>query len=232
MQAVVSEVLFQHALVVDQGREIIQIHDVVLCTVILEPAVEGKNSGLRTLRKEVFGSLGVVVHGQDGRVDDLDIVPFRQFGERSEVRLDVLVSHGAGVAGNVVCASENDDDFGLEIDHILTVANQHLGSRLSANAAINVRLRRKEILQLPVVGNGIAEEYDTILSRFGCAQRPIGILIASELSEVVGEHGYARGAVLIESGESGGGNGGRSLRRLLRKGADRKNQKRDGKQGK
>jgi len=62
MEAVLSEILLQHALFIDQGREVIQIDDLVLGAVVLEPVIEFQNPLLRALGKEIFRAVGVVVH--------------------------------------------------------------------------------------------------------------------------------------------------------------------------
>ena len=51
----------------------------------------------------------------------------------------------AAVAGNVIGAGKNDNHFRLQIDHILTEADQHLRSGLPADPAIDVRLTGKMI---------------------------------------------------------------------------------------
>jgi hypothetical protein len=66
----------------------------------------------------------------------------------------------------------------VQLDHILTKAHQHLRSGLPVDAAVDVRLAGKIIRELPIVGDGVAEEDDAILSRLRESQRRIGVAIA------------------------------------------------------
>ena len=112
--------------------------------------------------------------------------------------------HGTGVAGNVVGAGKNDDDLGMKIDHILAKANQHLRRGLPANAAIDVRLAGKIFVEMPDVGDRVAEKDDAILSGRGRLECGIGLAVAGQLAEVIGEDGDARSAVLIETSKTSG----------------------------
>src|ERR1700691_1906012 len=101
----------------------------------------------------------------------------------------------------------------MKINHILAKPDQHLRRRLPSDAAIDVRLAGKIICQLPEVGDGIPEEYDSILSPRRSFECGISRPITCQLPEIVREDGYARGTVLIWSSESAGRN-----RRLRRRG--------------
>ena len=96
----------------------------------------------------------------------------------------------------------------MQIDHILAKADQHLGRGLPVDAAVDVRLAGKIVFQLPVVGDGVAEEHDSILAGRGRLEGGVGLAIAFEFSEIVGVDGDARGAVLIEIGGAGGRDAG------------------------
>ena len=98
--------------------------------------------------------------------------------------------------------------LGMQVDYILAKAHQHLRRGLPADAAVEVRLAGKIFFELPDVGDGVAEKDDAVLSGRGRLERGVGIAVAGELAVVVGEDRNARGAVLIEAGETGGGNGG------------------------
>src|SRR5579863_1986574 len=144
------------------------------------------------------------------------MVALGQFGERGVVSFDIFEAHGAGVAGDVVGAGEDDDDFGLQGDYVLAEADQHLRGGLASDAAVEVGLAGEIFVEVPDVGDGIAEEYDAVLAGRGRLEGSVGVAVAGELSEIVGENGDARGPVLVEAGESGGRDGGRcGLRRGL-----------------
>ncbi len=123
--------------------------------------------------------------------------------------------HGPGIAGDIVGPREDDDDLGLQIDHILAEAHQHLRRGLPSNAAVHVRLARKIFVEVPDVGDRVAEKHNAVLPGRRRLQRGIGVAVALQLAIVIGEDGDARGAVLIEPGKAGGGNAGRRLWCLL-----------------
>jgi len=72
-----------------------------------------------------------------------------------------------------------------QLDRVLAEAHQHLRRGLSADAAINVSLAGKIFIQLPKVGDGIAEEDHTIFP--GCRRLQIHICpaITSQFSKVI-----------------------------------------------
>src|SRR5450631_805466 len=96
----------------------------------------------------------------------------------------------------------------MKLDHILAEAHQHLGSALPVDATVDIRLAGKIVCQLPVVGDGVANKHDSILARRRRSQRRIGLAIAFQLPEVIGVDGNPRRTVLIEAGETGGGDRG------------------------
>jgi hypothetical protein len=117
-----------------------------------------------------------------------------QFGHGGVVRLNIFEPHGPGIARNVVGARENDDDFGMKIDHILAEAHQHLRRGLAADAAVDVGLAGKIFVEMPDVGDGVAEEDDAILAGGGRFERGVGVAVARQLAEIIGEDGDAREA--------------------------------------
>ena len=120
-------------------------------------------------------------------------------GHGSVVGFDVFDALGPGVAGDVVGASENDDDFGLEVDDVLAEADEHLRSSLSTDAAVDISLAGEIFVELPDVGDGISEEDDAVLIRGGRLEGSIGRAVAAEFSEVIAKDGSFVSAVLFES---------------------------------
>src|SRR5580700_2085093 len=106
-------------------------------------------------------------------------------------------------------ASEDHDDFGLQRDYVLAKAAQHLRCGLASDPAVEVGLAGEIFVEVPDVGDGVSEENDAVLAGCGRLEGGVGVTVAGELSEIVGEDGDAPGAVLVEAGESGGGDGGR-----------------------
>ena len=169
------------------------------------------------MRKKVLRFGRVVVHRQDGGKYHRNMIGPRQFRQGSIVGLDVFQAHGAGVAGNVIGAGQNDHHLGMQVNYILAEAHQHLRRGLPADAAVEVRLAGERVFELPDIGDGISEEDDAVLSGRGRLEGGVGVAVAGQLAVVVGEDRNARGPVLVEAGEAGGGNGG-----LLGRGAERK----------
>ncbi len=92
----------------------------------------------------------------------------------------------------------------MKIDHVLAKADQHLRSSLSSDAAVDVRLAGKVLVNAPQIGDGVAEEDNAILSGCRRLEGGVGFAIACELAKIVGENGDAGGAVLVETREAGG----------------------------
>ena len=90
-----------------------------------------------------------------------------EVGERRVVRFDIFKAHGAGVAGNVVGSGENDNHLGMKINHVLAEADEHLRRGLASDAAVEVGLAGKILVEMPDVGDGVAEEDDAVLARRG-----------------------------------------------------------------
>src|SRR6185312_3699364 len=84
------------------------------------------------------------------------------------------------------------------------------------DAAVEVGLAGERVFELPDIGDGISEEDYAVLLGRGRLEGGVGVAVAGQLAVVVGEDRNARGAVLIETGEARGGNGG-----LLGRGAER-----------
>ena len=70
---------------------------------------------------------------------------------------------------------------------------------------------------MPQVGDGVTEKDDEALAGRGRLEHGVGLAIADQLAEVVGEDRDARGAVLIKAGVTGGRDAG-----LLRQGGKSK----------
>src|SRR5208283_5363713 len=126
----------------------------------------------------------------------------RQLGHGRVVRLDLFIAHAPCDSGNIVGSRQHDEHLGMQIDYVLAKAHQHLWRGLPIDAAIDVRFARKIVRQLPVVGDGIADEDDAILSGRWLSKRSVGFAIAFQFAEIVGVYGDARGAVLIETGKT------------------------------
>ena len=107
----------------------------------------------------------------------------------------------------------------MQVNHILAEAHQHLRRGLPADAAVEVGLAGKVVLELPNVGDGIAEEDNAVFAGRGRLEGGVGVAVAGELAVVVSEDGNPPGPVLVEAGEAGGGNCGRGfLGRVLGRG--------------
>src|SRR5205807_9160729 len=82
----------------------------------------------------------------------------REFGEGGVVGFDFVECHGASVAGDVIGAGEDHDDFWLQVDDVLAKTHEHLWSRLATDAAIDVGLAGKGFVEVRHVGDGVSEE--------------------------------------------------------------------------
>ena len=125
-----------------------------------------------------------------------------EFGQRCEVCFDVLVRSRSRVPGNVVRAGENHYNLRLKTDDVLPEANEHLRGRLSSDAAVDVRLPGKELVEAPQIGDRIAEEHDTLLVCRRHLQCGVGGTISRAFSIVVRVHGDARCPVSIQARKS------------------------------
>ena len=88
--------------------------------------------------------MAVVADRKHGCQDDADFVGVGEFVHRIEIVFDLVERHRAGVAGEVVGARENHDDFGLQRDDVGAKADEHLRRGLSADAAVDVGLAGKK----------------------------------------------------------------------------------------
>src|SRR5690348_2521468 len=98
------------------------------------------------------------MHGQHRSIDHLNVVRTGEFGNGSIIAFDVFKPHGAGVTGDVVGAGKDYDSFGMKFDHVGAQADEQLRSGLSADATVNVGLAWKEFVELPEIGDGVAEK--------------------------------------------------------------------------
>ncbi len=148
MEAVFAEVGFEEAFVVDHGGEIVEVDVAVGFGVGLDPFVELEDFFGRAAVADVDGFavavVAVIADGHDAGEDDADFVGVGEFAHRFEIGFDLFEGHGAGVAGDVVGAGEDDDDFGLERDDVGAEADEHLRRGLAADAAVDVGLAGKE----------------------------------------------------------------------------------------
>jgi hypothetical protein len=55
----------------------------------------------------------------------------------------------------------------MKIDYILAEADQHLRRGLASDAAVDVGLAGKIFVEMPDVGDGVAEEDDAVLAGAG-----------------------------------------------------------------
>ncbi len=96
----------------------------------------------------------------------------------------------------------------MKLDHVLAEADQHLRRGLASDAAVEVGLTGKIFIDLPEVGDGVAEEDDAVLADAGGLEGGVGVTVAGEFAEIIGVDCDAGGSVLIEAGVAGGGDGG------------------------
>ncbi len=93
------------------------------CCVALQPAIQLKDFLRRALGEKHLRLWRVVVYGQHRREHDVDLAGMGEVGHRGVVRLDVFEAHGAGIAGDIVGAGENDHYPRMKLDHILAEAD-------------------------------------------------------------------------------------------------------------
>ena len=88
----------------------------------------------------------------------MDVVGGGDLAHGAEVVVDHFEGGGAGIAGDVVYAGEDDDCGGVEVDDVLTEADEHLWRGLAADAAVEVGLSGEEGAAVagPGVGDGVA----------------------------------------------------------------------------
>src|SRR4029077_7325799 len=89
----------------------------------------------------------------------------------------------------------------------LPETNQHLRRGLPADAAVDVRFARKILVEMPHVGDGVAEADDVVPAGHRWLEGGVGGAIAGELSEVVAQRSCFGVAPLFERFLSGGSSG-------------------------
>ena len=195
VDAVGAEVFGQAILgVLHRGVEV-DVDVVLLGGVALDPGIEGVD-----LRRGLHAALPPVVDGgEDGAEDDADVVGGGEVGHGGEVVLNLVEGFGAGVAGDVVGSGEDDDGFGLKVDDVLAEAEEHLRGGLAADAAVDVGLAGKVLVEVPALGDGVAHEDDALFTGRGRAEFGVGIAEVGEPGEVT-EH---EGVVLTPVGVVG-----------------------------
>ncbi len=132
--------------------------------------------------------VAIVADGQDAGEDDADFVGVGEFVHGLKIAFDLLDGHRAGVAGEIVGAGEDDDDFWLERDDVWAKAYEHLRSGLAADAAVDVRLAGKEAAKLgldPGVGDGVAHEDDAFFGFGGRLDGGVGVVVAGDVGPVL-----------------------------------------------
>ena len=89
-----------------------------------------------------------------------DAVRPRQFDHRNDVAENVRQRDIAVILGNVVRTSAVHHDLRMQVDDIGPEAHEHLRSRLAADAAAHITVRRKEpgVFADPALGDRIAHE--------------------------------------------------------------------------
>ena len=112
----------------------------------------------------------------------MDVAGASDFGHGGVVRLDIFEAHRTGVAGDVIRAGEDHNNFGLQVDNILAEADQHLRRGLASDATVDVRLASKILVEMPDVGDGVAEEDDAALAGRGLLQSGVGVAVAREFT--------------------------------------------------
>src|SRR5215831_1558283 len=108
----------------------------------------------------------------------------REFGHSLQIGFDFCQSHRPGVAGEVIGTGENDDNFRYEIDYVRAKANEHLWSRLSSYASVDIRSARKGLLELPHVSDRVTQEHHAVLPGVRRRQLGVGLVVPSEVAEV------------------------------------------------
>src|SRR6187402_673397 len=127
---------------VRHGIEVIRVSAAEARTVIFHPGIE-----FYYLFGRLQTSLPGIVESRSHRSQDhVDAVCLRDFGHGLQVVLNHLESRRSRVSCNIVGPTVDDDHLGLQVNDILPKAEEHLWSRLTANAATHIRFTRKELL--------------------------------------------------------------------------------------
>src|SRR5258706_6604810 len=207
MQAVFGELAFEQAFVINHGAEVVEIEAVRMRgDIAFQPAIQFKDFLRRSLGKKILRQRSVVVYGQHRGKHNADVVGAAKVGHGCVVRFDVFEPHWARVSGDVVGAGENDHHFRMKLDHVLPEANEHLRRRLASDAPVDVRLAGKIFVEMPDVGDGVAEEDYAVLVGSGGLEGGVGLAVAGEFTEIIEQRGRLRLAPLLKRlvrGESG-----------------------------
>ena len=91
----------------------------------------------------------------------------------------------------------------MQIDHVFAEAHQHLRGGLAADAAVDVVLAGERLVELPDVGDGIAEEDHALFAGRWGAEFDVVVVVARQLAVVV--HQHARVALAVEFEAAGRG---------------------------
>ncbi len=192
VEAVFTDVGFEEAVFVHGGGEIVEVDVAVGGGVFFDPGVELEDFFRWALGAHVdgfaFAIVAVVADRKDAGEDDADLVGVGELVHRLEIAFDLIERHGAGVAGEVVGAGKDDDDFWLERDDIGAETDEHLRSGLAADAAVDVRLAGKEAAEFwanPGVGDGVAHEDDALFGFGGRFYRGVGVVVAGDVGPVL-----------------------------------------------
>jgi len=180
MDSIFGELGLEGGFCVGHGSVVIEEVDAGVGGIVFDPAIEGLNffDGLN------FGTPGVARRRQHRSEDDANAVFLGQLHHGYEVVLNRGERGGAGIFGDVVGASEDDDCFRLEGDDVLTKAEQDLGSGLSADAAVDVGLAGKRGGEVPHLGDGVSEEHDSGFSVGGRTELGVSFAVLRQVRPV------------------------------------------------
>ena len=157
--------------------------------ILAEPAVQGKY--LR--RRLPPGTPSVFRGGQHAHQHHADVMRLCQLGHGGQVALNGLQRHLSRVARNVIRPGQQHHNLGLQGNHILPEAHQHLRRSLSADSAVEIRPPGKERAHLrpfrldgaaPALGDRVTHEDHTALTRRGCRHLGVGLAEASQFGPV------------------------------------------------
>src|SRR6202789_4084110 len=140
MNAVHRKLSLHPTLRVHQRRVVVQIHQRMRRTILLQPRVQRPNLLLRMqsppprkIRRRCNGSK-----------DRLNPIRLRQLRHRLPVLLGHLRRHRPRIPCDIVRPLQNHHRLRMQIDHVLPKSHHHLRRSLSADPAVHVLLPRKE----------------------------------------------------------------------------------------
>jgi hypothetical protein len=102
MKAVIGKIAFQQTFVIDHCAEIVEVGQVIVRAVLLQPFVKSKNPTHRTLSEKILRLWGVVVYRENRRNDQLNVVCASEFREIAKIGLNVFVRDRPGISGNII----------------------------------------------------------------------------------------------------------------------------------